>query len=424
MDNWLVFVIFLVIIPLVIYFGIMQQRRVNATWKQVASRLGLRYTPAAFRSASRRTRSSRRIQGTLKGNWVRVDTHTTGRENKTTWTRYRVCYPQPLGLGLNLTRQGFFSGVTQFFFDSQDLEIGDASFDNAVVVKGADAKRIAEFLTPSRRLRIHRLLSGKHDCVVDDRGLGWSVPGLESNASTLVSNIQLGISVAQHLESARQDDQSIDKAIQAQADGRLDEALEIVRNAPREEDEIDADAQVLEGEILYTGGHYQEAADAFNKAVEEGHDDDEMQQWAERATARAESSPLPQAQTASLDMKAVCEELFGASMMTFDTNRVFEDKYQGTTSTWSGILKRADRCSYDMVFGSEPCTKAVFETHELAGGIYGAKQVQAVVQLPLDVLDDLRSRVGEEVSFEGTLTSCDAFMRNLFLKDGQLETDA
>ena len=120
-------------------------------------------------------------------------------------------------------------------------------------------------------------------------------------------------------------------------------------------------------------------------------------------------------------MKAVCEELFS---MSVETNRLFEDKYQGTTITWSGILHRADRCSYDTVFGSEPCTKAVFETHELAEGVYGATKVQAVVQLPLDDLDDLRARVGEEVSFEGTLTSCDSFMRNLFLKDGQLEMDA
>ena len=177
--------------------------------------------------------------------------------------------------------------------------------------------------------------------------------------------------------------------------GLLDEGLGLVRSVPREEDEIDADAPVLEAEISHIGAQYQEGAD--------------------------ESNPSPRAQSASLDMNAVCEELFSLSV---GMNQVFEDQYLGTTITWSGTLLRAARSSFDTVFGSEPCTRAVFETHELAEGAYRARKVQAVVQLPLDILDDVRARVDEEVSFSGTLTSCDTFMRSLFLKDGQLEMDA
>ena len=211
------------------------------------------------------------------------------------------------------------------------------------------------------------------------------------------------------------------------ADGRVTKSAEAVAGRCPECDHL---VQSRRERCLYCGHEFPDVEEGtpdaegglIDKAVEEGPDDDETQQPAERASAQVESSPSPQAQSASLDMKAVCEELFTSSMMTVETNRMFEDKYQGTTITWSGILQRADRCSHDMVFGSEPCTKAVFETHELAEGVYAARKVQAVVQLPLDVLDELRSRVGEEVPFEGTLTSCDTFMRNLFLKNGHLRT--
>ena len=143
--------------------------------------------------------ASRSLQGSVKGYRVIVNTH--GGDSGEAWTRYRVTYRKPLGLGLNLTPPHMLSGVAKFL-GSQDLEIGDSSFDDAVVVKGREAKRIAAFLTPSRRRRIHRLLSEKYHCVVDDRGVEWSEEGLASNANILISNIQAGVSAAQHLGAA------------------------------------------------------------------------------------------------------------------------------------------------------------------------------------------------------------------------------
>ena len=52
------------------------------------------------------------------------------------------------------------------------------------------------------------------------------------------------------------------------------------------------------------------------------------------------------------------------------------------------------------------------------GSRYGGEAIKAVVQLPADAIDGLRSRTGEQATFEGTLLSCDAFMRNLFVAGG------
>ena len=227
------------IIAFLVILGITKhQKKINRAWQQAASQLGLRAHPAAFLS-------SRKIDGTHNGYSIKVDTWSTGGKNSTTYTRYRVRFPEPLRLGLKLTRQHFFSGITKLF-GAQDIEVGDDAFDDAVVVKGFDSGRVTAFLTPSRRLRIARLLTTHHACEIDDHEVHWSARGVESNAISLVANIRHTLHAAMHLATDCTEDQSMDQALAVQNDGRLQEALDIVRSVPRHEELPDVDTQVLE----------------------------------------------------------------------------------------------------------------------------------------------------------------------------------
>ena len=58
--------------------------------------------------------------------------------------------------------------------------------------------------------------------------------------------------------------------------------------------------------------------------------------------------------------------------------------------------------------------------YKLKGDNYGGREVQAVVQLSKEVEEKLSTCKGKVFEVEGTLVSCDAFMRNLFLAEGVL----
>ncbi len=81
---------------------------------------------------------------------------------------------------------------------------------------------------------------------------------------------------------------------------------------------------------------------------------------------------------------------------------------------------RASRFTYDLVFGDESGTRAVFEVATIAGSFSISQQVQAVVQLPEAAAAAIDSRRGEQLTFTGELVRCDAFARNLFVADGEL----
>lgn len=404
------------VIPVFAFFVILaiasRQKKINQAWQEAASQLGLQLRPAAMFSA-------RQIFGVYDGYPVIVDTWSTGGKNSKTYTRYCVQFPEPLGLGLKLTRQHFFSGVAKLF-GAQDIEVGDNTFDDTVVVKGFDVGQVTAFLTPSRRLRIARLLTAHHACEIGDEGLHWSARGVESNTAALVANVRHTLRAAMHLATDRAEDETLDHAISVQSDGQLQEALDIVRSVPRRAELPDVDTQVLEGEILYTAGRFSEAADVLRQAHQDSPADDEVGQWAKHATEMAQSAETPQPTAAGPDVKSLCEKLFGPDNLSYETNRLFEENYQGATVNWSGVLRRANSCTYDLVFGSSACTKAVLEIHELASVTYGNRTIQAVVQLPPEDLDVLHDRSGQPVQFRGRLVSCDPFMRNLFVADAEL----
>ena len=67
------------------------------------------------------------------------------------------------------------------------------------------------------------------------------------------------------------------------------------------------------------------------------------------AAVPAPSVPEPAATPSEvqLDVASVCEDLFDPNRMSYETNRLFDDRYKDVTVRWKGTARRANPYSYD-----------------------------------------------------------------------------
>ncbi len=120
-----------------------------------------------------------------------------------------------------------------------------------------------------------------------------------------------------------------------------------------------------------------------------------------------------------LDVASVCEALFDPKRMSYETNRLFDDRYKDVTVRWKGTARRASVYSYDFDFGDGGGTKAEFDVYEVKQQ-YGSRAVKAFVQFPTEAADDIGARIGEDVQFEGRLISCEGSARRLYVADARM----
>jgi hypothetical protein len=111
--------------------------------------------------------------------------------------------------------------------------------------------------------------------------------------------------------------------------------------------------------------------------------------------------------------------MFGPTTATSDVQGVFGREFRDRTVRWIGELTSVSRYPFDRVFGSTPGTRAVFLVYEVETGL-GRRPVQAVVQLPVEAVEGMRTGVGSSYAFEGTLHSCDGFMRTIYVTGGRI----
>ena len=411
--SGLVFLAIIGVAIMAITIGVNQSKKTNEAWAAVARQLQLVFHPGQIFSRPR-------ISGIHKGCSVLVTTFSKGSgKNQTTYTRFRVSYPHSLDLGLRLTKQGMLSGIGKFF-GTQDIEVGDEGFDDAVVVKGRDPERVKEFLTLSRRMRAARFLTTYQGSCIDDLKVEWERRHVERDSDKIVRMIERMASLAKHMMDDRAEDKVIDRAIEARQEGRLDEALQLIQEVPDEHDADARDVHVFQGEILLATRQSQAAAEAFSQVYKEEPEDQEALKMAEQAAKQVEPVTTPVEAKSELEIGTVCDTLFAPENMSSEVTELFDKHYCGSSIRWSGTLTGVRTFTFDLVFGNEPGTRAVFEIHQVGGQSFSARPVQAVVQFPEDAEDLLRSKLDSQLTFEGTLVSCDAFMRNLFVGGGKI----
>lgn len=439
--------LFLVAFSIAIAWSVAQSKRTGEEWAKTAKRLRLRYTPGGVFSTPT-------INGTLNGCHVTASiVRKGGGKNRRRYTVCRAEYPKALGIGLRLTREGFLSGVAKMF-GAEDIEVGDARFDDDVRVQARSERRLLEFLTPARRLRIHRFLMSHRRAVIGDAHLTDEKFGVIRGSQTLSRHIEMIADLAWFLTGDREEDVPVARAIEARSRGDLERALaELQRNEEvRAEAETQrtsqqsqpppvkvtlepAEEKAMRGEILQLIGREDEAAKAFEEAVEIAPDDEELQVWlaeldASRqapptdvtgAVAVEDSSNQPAvAEHAAIDVATMCGDLFAAGYSSFESGKRFDSQYKGKTIQWAGVLRSLDSFSYDYVLGNEAGTKAVLEVHKVETGFIGSGEVSAIVRLPPESREDLRNRIGERLEFTGELLKLDGLMKNVYVASGQV----
>ncbi len=425
----------------VVAYSSKQRGEARQAWTVAARSLGLVAVPGgAF--------SNPGIRGTLHGFRVSVDVVTRGGgKSRQTFTRYRVLYP-PLHLGLRLTKEvAVFTSLSKVF-GGQDIEVGEKKFDDQVLVKGKDDERVRAFLTPTRQATIRRFLAHHQRAVVEDGHATFETRGLETNAIKLQSGLRAIHQFAMDLqgegverdeapgtapeltEAATAAGAPVPIALETREDKRrrreterreriarrLENAASAHGNddSPRSADDVptSGDADALTGEPQAV-------------AVPPDTPPTEPTVAREPEPAReTEPDPEPEPVTppdVSIQTR-ICTRLFGDDLRIPDVKALFEENYGGTEVHWTGRLKNARHMYSDTVFGDAPGTRAEIVIASVSAGMFGARDVVAIVHLPESAEETLRSQVGNDVSFSGHLTSLDPFMREIYVAGGTLGT--
>jgi len=378
-------------------------RTVHSSWATAAEELGLRPAPGSAFHAPR-------LEGMIDGLPVRLDVfrrdHHTG---SIAFTRYRVWYP-PLKLGLHLTRE---SSVTRVLnrLGAPDIDTGHADFDDAFIVKANSTEAARTFLTPLRRNSLLRLMSLHRDVVVEDNGITLTVVGVERDPERLVTFMRRTAATARQL-AGRDTAPVLDEGLSLQRQGDLAAAAHQFQAAGRAHPD-DLDARLLEAQALLATGAEGDAAGVvadLSAALPADVDVLGMKDRIETPPAPAAASPSP------VELSPMLDDLFSHNRLSFETGRRFDEQYRGSPVKLSGRVKSAREYDRDLDFGDRPGAKAVVTIATIHHDLYGANDVDAVVQLPPGSAEHLRR--GDQITFAGTLAKVDPMMRNLFVADG------
>ncbi len=132
-------------------------------WSQLSRETGAEYQPGGFFKEGKVILTHREWQITL-------DTYTvsTGKSH-VTYTRIRAPFVNPDGFRFNIYRKGIFSGIAKLL-GTQDLEIGDAYFDDEFIIQSSSQDLVYRLLS---NLEIRQLIQNQPDIhleVKDDEG--------------------------------------------------------------------------------------------------------------------------------------------------------------------------------------------------------------------------------------------------------------
>lgn len=421
-------IVVFIIIALVIFgaFGsIWHSKKINEEWEAAANRLGLHY-------AGGEIFSTRKIYGQFKGFSVIVDTFSrSSGKSSTTYTRYRISYPS-LGLGLRITRQGFFSGVSKFF-GAQDIESNDAMFDKSVIVKGRSEENTINFLTSERRSKIRVHFISYPDSVMEDSKITVEIYGIVDNANKIVSCVKSLAALASDFTDTIEDITPTRHVTieDDQADEKAEEIVDLANegkhyeqesdtNPPTETITIEPEEIKIEEPAHEKSGHAdtgdkKECVDVEKKSVEPVLEPIEKEVKAETKT-EAQDQPQPATSDTKLvlDVGEFIQTIFDPKRFGTETDKLFDSQFKGKIINWKGKLYSAELCSYDPVFGSVDGVKATLEIGE-APTLFGKTKAFAVILQPKGELNSLKESIGKEYNLTGRLQKVDGFMSSIYI---------
>lgn len=434
-----IFILFIVIAGAITLFAYMSGSKANTAWDDAARALDLTRSPgSAF--------SSGQIAGTIDGVRIDVNTETRGSgDNRKTFTVYSAILPVA-GPNVDIRREGnarFFHKL----FGGEDLTVGDALFDDAVRVDGANPANVRDYLSPARRIAILSLFELFPKARLTGGHLKFESRGREADAARLESNVRRLANMALIISQP----QAVDDALQLEAQGDLAEGADALAAANR--DQPNVFTQLLEAEARVALGERQKAATILREVEQTLPNDPEVAGWRRVAEQPLEQLPVPAppptraeppvvehaplpdpvvaptpaqppepvvaptpVSPVDLSVGAVIADLFVSNRMSYAVEEHFAAAYRGRTVRWSGTITKLNETHLDRDFGDTPGRKAVVLVGHLGDGQLVSDEIDAIVQLPIDAevsRDDF-------IEFTGTLLRVDRFMRNIYIADASL----
>lgn len=378
----------IVVVAIAVVVANTSREELNRAWNKVALEHDIAFTPATWSVKPR-------LEGNVEGFPLRVDIQTKGSgKHQSPHTRFRLGLPS-LDLGLDIKEEGFFSAFSKVFSPG-DIELGDARFDDRLLVRGKDPDAVRQFLDPGRRSLVLNFFDSHRGATIDDREILWSKQGRLSSTSLLLATIEELLVVGRALTDERP----------------LEAPASAVAASPEPEPRVPIDPAPL--------AEVDAAADPASAATEEIAASPDAASEPEAAPEPAvTSSAEPISVEPAVDIVAFCDSVFAPGAMSFEANKAFDEAYKGRQVTWIGTLKTAEPYSFDFVFGSGRGVRATLAIHTVDAGLIGNKDVDAVIQLPATTAG-LAARVGERLPFSGTLTKVDGLSRKVFVTDASL----
>ena len=400
------FPIIVIGIVLAVVAGSRHMKRIAALWAEAAEILGLEYDQPRL--------ATPRISGTIQGMRVEVDVRrrSSGKSNQT-FTRYLVRFPSP-GFDFRLTRQTSLSRITKFF-GTQDVEVGDSGFDDAFVVKTDAEDRLRRLLEPGLRNVLIRTAAAYPAVEFEDDRVFFERQRLETSRDVIVSTIRRFVDVAGAI-SGHRSHQRTAAIVAARERGELAEIATQLRKSARKRADTLAE-QLLELDTLATAGDGEAARERVGELETLVPADPDVVGWKQRlehprGPAQASSATGP-------DPTDLSEEIFAGNALSFESKRVFDEKYRGSSVRWTGRVKSVDTIRAGSDLGAEGGTKLIATVATIDHDLYGNTDIDAVLGLPAGAGAGLQH--GDEVSFTGTLVRIDPLVRNVFVAEGKLD---
>jgi hypothetical protein len=443
---WIFFIGVGLVVAVVSVFAAKKQLDVmNEAWRSAAERLSFDFAPASWSRGPTMT-------GSLEGFPAEIHSYTkSSGKSSSRYTRYTVEFPA-IGVGLRLSRQ---SGLGYFLkvLGTQDIEIGESTFDEAFIVQALDPRGARAVLTPGTTMALNRLIAVHPEIVVNDDRLVLDVRATVRDPDTLVSTLRRLASAATVLGDTGESD-GLSNLVEQRLAGTIPMDYE---PGPAVDQSIDSQLSV--GETLMAAGSFGVAGRIFEALGAQLPADIEVTGWSEQARRSAADVPASQqpgippplppehpqrteiervsppkrrepsvrrpagvesenSDEVNRDALTVAADLFGENRLSFETARLFDEKYTGSNVEWTGKVRKAAIVDHDRLLGDEPFTKAIIEVAALENDLFGNTVVSAVVALPTGAADDLAR--GSTVTFAGTLIGIDALVRNVYVGDARL----
>ena len=399
-------------------WGVYSGKGAVERWRAAAAELGLDYHGASDWTVGE-------MSGTIQGIRVSVAKIARGSgKNRSTWTRYTLGYPSH-GPAVEMEPSGFFSGWKKMLgMKDEDIIVGDAAFDDAVVVRGDNPDEIRRFLSPARRMGALTVLQQFRYGHVSENHISAEVSGVVKETQSIVRHVRRLIDIAVIVSAPNE----VDLALAHQADGRLGEAvtaLHDINAAHLEFEHPNSFTQLLEAEALMAMSDGFQAKKTLD-AVAVG-DDDELADWRDVAVAHPipptmptpaedHATSEPVASGPNLDQQAVIDDLFTSHRQSYETEAYFLETYHGQSVRWTGTVERTREFRYDSVFEGTG-QRAVVKIGTRGEGVLVTSTVDAIVHFP----SELVLTEDQEITFVGPLVRLDFYMRNLYVAEATLD---